>query len=78
MAATQDERTAKITGQTPSAGIGEGNKPGTGFEVNFQTALGNNGRVFIPTAQFTPDNVRNIVAQQAAALDDIMSTPVKY
>lgn len=42
-----------------------------GRRVYFQLASGPTGSVFVPDAQYTPDNVRAAVAQAAAVLAQV-------
>ncbi|MBC7343852.1 MAG: hypothetical protein H5U03_00165 [Clostridia bacterium] len=42
------------------------------YEINFVTGKGAASSVKIPAAQFTPDNARKIVAEEAAKLDSLL------
>lgn len=42
-----------------------------GYQVTFRTGGGHTGSVFVPMAQYTPDNVKAAIQAQADLLDTI-------
>jgi hypothetical protein len=60
----------RVTGQMPTTAL-VGGRFVKGVEVSFVTPKGNNGTVFIPADTYTIDNVRAVIAPQAAAMDAV-------
>lgn len=62
--------TTRVTGQMPTTALA-GGRFTKGVEVQFVTAAGNTGSVFIPDDQYTPDVVRAAIADKAAVMDAV-------
>lgn len=60
-----------VTGQTEQTQINPGGNPVRGVQVFYQTAAGHTGSVFVPYAQYTAENVKNLVGTAAAKMDRI-------
>lgn len=60
-----------VTSQTEGPVIGPNGKAVLGVTVNFVTAKGVHGSVFVATDQYTALNVRAAIAARAAALDEV-------
>lgn len=60
-----------ITSQSRTIQNDASNTPVRGIEVYFTTGKGATASVFIPDAQYTPDNVRARVADFANRLDQV-------
>ena len=61
----------KVTAQVPKTGLDASGRAVQGVEVSFQTAKGNPGIVFIPSARYSVDTARAAVMEQAAIIDAI-------
>lgn len=61
----------QITGQIETVEIGADGQASKGYKVMFVTAKGVSGSVFVPRAQYTPDNVRAAVIAHATQLDTV-------
>lgn len=66
-----DVVTWTVTGQNEQTQIDPGGNPVKGVTVFYTTGAGHTGSVFVPYAQYTQANVRNLVNQAAAAMDSI-------
>lgn len=60
-----------VTGQTRSFGLDANSRPVPGFEVQFKTASGLPGAVFIPDGQYTLTNVQAAIVQQAQHIEAV-------
>lgn len=60
-----------VTYQQESQQVDTGNRVVKGVTVGFQTGTGQQGSVFVPDTQYTPDQVRTAIAARAAQLDTI-------
>lgn len=63
----------QVTGQQETTQFDAGNKLVPGVTVMFQTAMGHTGTVFVPSVQYTPDRVRQLVGERAALMDEVGS-----
>lgn len=63
--------TWSVTGQTEQTQIAQGGSPVRGVQVFFTTGAGHQGSVFVPYAQYTLDNVRQMVSAAAAQMDAV-------
>ena len=61
----------KVTGQQEGVQVDATGHVVTGVTVSFLTGHGVTGTVFLPDAQYTPDNVRNAVQAKSAILDAV-------
>lgn len=61
----------QVTGQQRTTGLDSAGRPVAGYEVQFQTAKGVNGHVFVPDSMYTPGNVRAAVAAKAGVMDEV-------
>lgn len=59
-----------VNAQTPTVSA-VGQSVMQGWNIDFTTAAGHQGRVFVPVTQYNPDNVRALVNAQAATLDAV-------
>lgn len=62
-----------VTSQPEWTELTPGSGPVAGWRVMFTTGMGHTGTVFVPNAQYTPDNVRRMIAEKAATMDQIGS-----
>lgn len=76
MTDTTAKPVATITRQTYSIGRSAGGQPEEGYKVEFQTAGGVAGQVFVPLSQYTADGVNAAVKAQATVLDSVQGMPV--
>lgn len=60
-----------ITGQTQSDELDGSGKFVSGINVLFRTQHGIDGKVWIPDAMYTPNNVRKEVAARAETMDRV-------
>lgn len=60
-----------VTSQVEQPGPGPDGRLVDGYKVSFRTGAGVNASVFLPRAQYTPDNVRAEIAAAAAQLDQV-------
>lgn len=67
----------QVTGQQPTTQVNDVGTVQQGIKVQFRTGNGTAGSIFVPMAQYTPDNVRALIAGQAAIIDqvDALSAP---
>lgn len=61
----------QVTGDAPDQVVFRGATPQTGHEITFVTGQGNRGSVFVPDDQYTPAQVKKIVAAKAAVVDEV-------
>lgn len=67
---------ATINRQTYTIGRAGSGTPEEGYKVEFTTAGGVTGQVFVPMSQYTPANVNAAVKAHALVLDQVQTTPV--
>lgn len=60
-----------VTTQSETMGIGPNGLAGPGVRVGFQLADGTAASVFVPDSQYTPDNVKALIAARAATVTAI-------
>jgi len=60
-----------ITNQAETSDLGPDGTYVPGVKVSFKTALGVVGSVFVPSAQYSADTVRNAVSARAAVADEV-------
>jgi hypothetical protein len=60
-----------IDAQTPGVGLGADGKAAQGYTVQFTTASGVKGELFIPRKDYQVANVQRIVAEHAATLEAV-------
>lgn len=60
-----------ITGQTETTDLNDSGMYVPGVKVQFVTARGVRGSVFVPTADYTAENVRKLVTARALVADEI-------
>jgi hypothetical protein len=60
-----------VTGQTQTTQVNDAGVVVQGVRVQFRTGNGTAGYVFVPMAQYTPDQVRMAIAAQAAVVDQV-------
>lgn len=60
-----------VTGQMETTQLDSTGQATAGVRVFFRTGLGNTGSVFVPRSSYSPDNVRGMIADAAAAADAI-------
>jgi hypothetical protein len=60
-----------ITGQTQGSVVNDSGQVVQGVNVFFRTGNGTSGSVFVPQNLYSVDNVRTMIAQQAATIDAI-------
>ena len=56
-----------VTTQSETMGIGPSGQATRGVNVGFRLADGTNGSVFVPDAQYTPDQVKAAIMARAEA-----------
>ena len=61
----------QVTGQSPTTVPSPSGTVERGMNVTFRTSTGVLSTVFVPDSMYTPDNVKNIIAQKAAVLDQV-------
>lgn len=61
----------QVTSQTERTDIASDGTPVRGMAVYYTTGAGHAGSVFVPASQYTPDNVRAMIAAAAARLDAV-------
>lgn len=61
----------QVTGQAERTDIANDGTPVRGVVVYFLTGAGHQGSVFVPATQYTPDNVRAMIAKAAAQMDAV-------
>lgn len=62
-----------VTSQTEFTQIGTDGTPVRGVKVFFITGTGQQGSVFVPASQYTPDQVRAQIEQAAQVADQVGS-----
>ena len=67
---------ASITGQVPSVGKGLTGQTEEGYSITFTTRSGAIGKVFVGTAQFTPEVVQNLVREAATKLEAVQGAKI--
>lgn len=60
-----------VVGQTEDFGANAAGQYVPGVRVSFRTASGATGSVFIPAAEYTVDRAREVIAQQAVAMEAV-------
>lgn len=60
----------RVVGQVETTGQSEDGHYTKGVDVAFETGSGLRGTVFVPNAQYRPDQVKALVAARAAAMED--------
>lgn len=60
-----------VTGQQESFQPGPAGQVTQGVKIMFTTAMGNQGSVWLPEAQYNPNNVRAAIAAKAQLLDQV-------
>lgn len=60
-----------VTAQTETTDLNDSGMYVPGVKVQFVTARGVRGSVFVPTAEYSADNVRKLVSARAAIADEI-------
>lgn len=61
----------RVTGQQETMDLSAGGTYVAGVKVSFQTTRGTLGSVFVPSDQYAPERVRQLVAERAAAIDAV-------
>jgi len=61
----------RVTGQMQTTRPSPSGEFVDGWLITFTTAAGNTGTVFVPSSQYTPDQVRAAIAAQARVMDEI-------
>lgn len=59
-----------INAQTPTVSA-VGQSVMNGWNIDFTTGRGHQGRLFVPVAQYNGPNVRSLVTAQATTLDEV-------
>lgn len=60
-----------VTTQTETMGLGPNGLATKGVSVGFSTPDGTVGSVFVPEAQYNPDNVRALIVARVATLEAV-------
>ncbi len=68
---------ATITGQAQGAGMDSTGKAGSGWNIMFKTAKGQDGSVFVPQSSYTMANVHAAVRAMAAEMDSVLGSTVQ-
>lgn len=74
--ATTAKPVATIDIQTPGVGPGPTGTMVDGMRINFTTAAGHKGWVFVPWSQYTTEFAQQAVGDRARAIDAVGSTPI--
>lgn len=72
MTSPSDQRPAwVVVSQVPGPGADRTGQLSQGYTITIQTAAGHQGRQFVSDAEYTPAQVRPLLADLAARLDQI-------
>ena len=71
MPASPPPTTWQVTGQTEYTQVATSGAPVQGVKVFYTTGQGHSGSVFLPSAQYSPANVRQAVNAAAVTMDQV-------